>query len=306
MIIILEGPDGAGKSVLAETLRIRLTRDGWAVITHHHGPYPNLKDPSLYYLSSMRRRAHFKQARYAVILDRSWLSEPIYGEVLRGGLDRVGVASRRMLERVALKCGALVVLCYPPYEACRTNWQARRAQELVPDAAWLRAIHDLYAPLRFLERTNLMVLRYDYAGERGQLDAILEALEIERQRLTPAAGIGLWSDSSTLLVGDRVSRHGWQDLPFVSFKKGGCSAWLATRLEAWGVSERRLYWVNAHEQSPELLGWPQAPKKIVALGQVAARWLERAGLDYASVPHPQAHKRFHFNEEYESLRQVLT
>lgn len=305
MIIILEGPDGAGKSVLAETLKIRLTKERWTVVSHHHGPYPDLKDPSLYYLASLRRRAHLALARHAVILDRSWLSEPVYGQALRGGIDRVGIASRRMLERVALKCGALVVLCYPPFTTCATNWAARKGLELVKHEHTIRLIYDLYAPAVLRFRTCLPMALYDYTGERGQLDAIMANVEALRGQVAPVPGIGLWKPYATLLVGDKVSRYGWPDLPFVSFKRGGCSAWLAERLETWGVGEQWLYWLNAHEQSPECLGWPEAPKKIVTLGQVAARWAERGGLSYTAVTHPQAHKRFHHNEEYLDLKEAL-
>lgn len=307
MIIILEGPDGAGKSVLARTLQVRLAREGWTVFMQHHGPYPSLKDPSLYYLASMRRRMHTRQARYAVILDRSWLSEPVYGQALRGGIDRVGVASRRMLERVALKAGTLVILCYPAYDVCLRNWAARRALELVVEDRAMRVIYNLYAPDKVRERTSLPVLTYDYAdGPRDALeDLVLPAIEYERNRPAPAPGIGRWGSDSALLVGDRVSQYGWPDLPFVSFKKYGCSAWLAERLEAWGVGEDKLYWLNAFEQTPEALGWGDAPKKIVTLGNNAAQWAERAGLTYMQAVHPQAHKRFHYNEDYESLKEAL-
>jgi hypothetical protein len=303
MIIILEGPDGAGKSVLAETLKIRLTKEGWTVVSHHHGPYPELKDPSLYYLTSMRRRVHAGLARYAVILDRSWLSEPIYGQALRGGIDRVGLGSRRMLERVALRCGALVVKCYPPYATAKANWARRKGLELTDDNAAFDKIYEGY----LLTKTDLPVIMYDYTGERGQLDRILEIAiaEAERAKSSPKDGIGYWHEDSVLLVGDRVSQYGWPDLPFVAFKRGGCSAWLAEKLEAWGVREHQLYWLNAYRQSPELLGWPQAPRRVIALGTLAGSWLDRAGVEHMLVQHPQAHKRFHHHEEYLGLKEAL-
>lgn len=300
MIIILEGPDGAGKSLLAHTLGIRLEKMGLMTVSSHHTSYPGLKDPSLRYLASLRRDWQHKPNR-VVILDRSWLSEPIYGQVLRGGVDRVGLASRRMLERVALKSGAVVVRCYPPYEVCQRNWAQRQADELIQEPAYLKQVYDLYENMI----TNLPVLTYDYTGPRGQIDHIDEAVIRMRNQVVPMDGIGYWHPTSTLLVGDRVSRYGWPDLPFVSFKRSGCSAWLAERLESWGFPEWRLYWLNAHQQHPEILGWSTAPKKVVALGEKASRWLERAGVEHQVAMHPQAHKRFHFAEEYKSLREAL-
>jgi hypothetical protein len=305
MIIILEGPDGAGKSVLATTLQHRLSAQGQKVTLRHHGPYPTVKDPSINYLGGLKRFGHSDNARQALVIDRCWLSEPIYGAALRKGVDRVGVASRRMLERVALKIGTIVVRCRPPFEVCQRNWAARKGIELIQDNEVLQQVHALYGAMH--EHTHLPVIDYDYTGARDALDPLWQMIDALRHYRPPSVGIGAWSSKSMLLVGERVSRYGISDdLPFMSFHRGGCSQWLALQLEAWGVREDRLYWVNAATASPDFLGRVDAPPRAIALGQAAARWCRHAGLNYVTVPHPQHQKRFHHNEPYLSLKEALT
>ena len=83
MIVILEGPDGAGKTSLSETLREHLQK---SKMTHvvKHGPYNGISPEELcrIYFRSM---SHALTYNDHVILDRCWLSEPIYGNVYRDG-----------------------------------------------------------------------------------------------------------------------------------------------------------------------------------------------------------------------------
>lgn len=305
MIIILEGPDGGGKSTIAEALRQSVyprTPSGMATHMVHHGPYPGIqKGLALRYLASLRRRHHDNQ-KTVVIMDRSWLSEPVYGAALRGGQDRIGVAQRRMLERIALKCGAMVVLCRPPWEVVKTTWERRKGVELVKEERWLREVYDGYAKVR----SDLDVLDYDYtqpvAPKEQLFTYVMQRLGTYRP---PAAGIGQWGVQSTLLVTDHVNALG-SDMPFVSFHEGGCSAWLARKLEEWRVPECNLYWVNASQLAPDFMGRDDAPKKVVALGKVGAAWCMKAGLEFTEVEHPYYWKQSHHNDEYVSLKEALS
>lgn len=303
MIVILEGPDGGGKSTLVEKLadELYLSRFSKVHVTHH-GPYPHLKNPSVVYLASLRRRQH-QGNQELVILDRSWLSEPIYGEVLRGGKDRVGVASRRMLERVALKCGAMVVNCLPAFEVVSRTWAARKDAELIQVPKHLLEVYKKYCQLEAY--TDLGLVDYDYPSGGG-LKSVFELARSLAEEKPPATGIGRWAKESILLVGEKVSSHGIPDLPFVSFHNGGCSAWLARQLEEWGVSERDLYWVNSEGLHPDFMGRDDAPQRVVALGGSAAKWCRTAGLEHTQVEHPMYWKRFHSTKPYTTLKEALT
>ena len=133
MIIILEGPDGGGKTTLAETLRAQLQSNG---MTHviKHGPYKGVQSEDLckIFFRSMSQALTYDDH---VIMDRSWLSEPIYGNVYRKGENRVDMPRRRMLERVALSRGAVVVLRgaagnAPPWPPCAAKAELRVTRAL--------------------------------------------------------------------------------------------------------------------------------------------------------------------------------
>lgn len=305
MIIILEGPDGAGKSTLAQRLADDLSTEFSKITLHHHGPYPGVKNPCVRYLASMRRRQHQGNSEL-VIMDRSWLSEPIYGRALRNGWDRVGPASRRMLERVAYKCGVLLVVCLPPYEVVEENWAKRKGAELIQAPEYLKSVYRDYQ-MKLYQETDLVPLHYDFDedGNSSTYGRILDRVRQVTEQRPPATGIGVWGPESTLLVGEKVSKHGIPDLPFVSFHDGGCSAWLARNLEEWQVPEFSLYWINSDGLSPDFLGREDAPTKVVALGNKAAKWCRNAGVEHRAVEHPAYWKRFHYTHEYTSLKEAL-
>jgi hypothetical protein len=218
-----------------------------------------------------------------------------------------------MLERVAFAQQAVVVLCLPPFDVCKQGWLQRKGQDYVPDDTKLRRVYDSYAAAISLESvdqfTALPVVVYDYTEDS------VSSLMSEIMQVKPAKsklctdGIGHWHSDSVILMGDRCSRYGIKDLPFVSFYREGCSAWLADQLSDWGVSERELYWVNSAGLGVNWLDESDRPRKIVALGVNAEKWCQRAGVPYKAAPHPQYWKRFKHFESYplkETLLSCLT
>ena len=142
MIIILEGPDGAGKTTLSDKLRQILQQDR---MTHviKHGPYKGLhaEDLCKIYFRSMSQALTYNDH---VILDRAWLSEPVYGNVYRNGQCRVDMPRWRMLERVALSRGAIVIHCQPSFELCEQTFTSRAKDEYLDTVKQLKAVYDEY------------------------------------------------------------------------------------------------------------------------------------------------------------------
>jgi len=237
-----------------------------------------------------------------VVLDRCWTSEPIYGRAFRGGLDRLGRAGRRILERVALRCDARAVLCLPPYEACLASWRGRRAacEELLQQEAQLRAVWEQYESLA---PTALPQLRYDYTQTDVDSPAALSALiglsgqhgglhDVD----TPTAGR---RSGRVLLVGEEVSAHtnydGLRQYPLCGLGPGGCSRWLAERLADAGISDWDLTWTNAlapggRQAVDDYVS--TAGHAVIALGEAAGQQLAAWGVGCLTVPHPQRWKRF--------------
>jgi len=305
MLTILEGPDGGGKTTFAGGLKS-------TVLTCTHGPYPGVEELAPLYLESIKLAL---KAPSPVVMDRSWLSEPIYGRAYRGGVDRVGVAHRRMLTRCALAAQGVVVLFLPPLEVCLEAWARRRGAEYLQDADALAEVYQLYEGLT-VEQVGLPVVRHDYT-----VDDVLDLCEKIVAAQPPrnlGPGVGAFYPGVRLIVGDQVGLGNVGELlplssegpaveaPFVSFARQGCSAWLAERLEAAEVPERCLYWVNSRQQggrqtSPDFLSQLR-PSQVLALGSAASEWCHAAGLQsYVTAQHPQYWKRFHHHEPYPLL-----
>lgn len=100
MIIILEGPDGTGKTTLAKAICEKLGAK------YLHLTY-RWKDKIFdYHTAAIRFAARQKQP---IVIDRWWPSEAVYASAFRGGSD--WPMQGRMLDRVARKYGAIYVYC---------------------------------------------------------------------------------------------------------------------------------------------------------------------------------------------------
>lgn len=92
MIIILEGPDGAGKSTLAKNLEDQLYNDGGedgasVTLLHNGPPQPfDTEPPFVAYLNQIAGWAaiHGKYDNRHLIVDRLHIGEKVYGPIFRG------------------------------------------------------------------------------------------------------------------------------------------------------------------------------------------------------------------------------
>ncbi len=134
-LIILEGPDGGGKTTLGKILSSKLE-----VPVDNHGPYKGEVQIWKHYFDSMLPAYSGERN---VILDRCWLAEGPYGQVYRGGLNRIERWQQRILEHVAVNCSAVVIYCLPPYRECLRAWSSGR-EEMLETEAQLCEVYDLY------------------------------------------------------------------------------------------------------------------------------------------------------------------
>lgn len=107
-IYILEGPDGSGKTTLAERMVELL---GARYIHLGHRFVDNMFE---YHTAAIEIALRESMSR-PVVIDRWWPSEIIYSSVFRGGSRWPHMG--RMLDRVALKQGVTYVDCLPSDEA---------------------------------------------------------------------------------------------------------------------------------------------------------------------------------------------
>lgn len=297
MLIILEGPDGGGKSVLAA----KLAKDLNATVVHY-GPYSHVTDPGQFasiYLPALRQALSGAN----VIMDRSWLSEAPYSLAFRGGRSRLLPAHQRMLERCAITAEATVINCLPSWETVLASYMSRQQSEYLKETSQLKQVWDWYHWLD--EATDLPVQFFD----RTEVD-VPPLIAFPNNR---GPGAGFWRTGKVaLIVGDRTNtrRNDAETarVPFVSFSGLGCSGWLADLLTHAGIQEINLYWVNAFrpDGTPEDFDFVELlqPVEIFALGRRAAERLTGLGIKHVTAPHPQHHKRFHSARPYPLIKHL--
>lgn len=301
-VTIFEGPDGAGKSTLAQEYA-KCTGAKYI----HHGPYKQVGDGlARMFVESMLPALLGYQD---VVLDRCWISEPIYADAFRNGDDRVGGARARILDRLALRCGAVVVKCLPPWAHVKATFNGRKDVEYLEDDTQLLRVYGDYQ--RDLH-THLHEVEHDYTQHLGEVLSLVvmsrlnPLVEMQRSK-SPCHSIrmntsGNW-DAPIVIVGEDFGEHKNNDAmyqsPFGSLNGSGCSLWLSDRLVEAGISEQSLLWVNADElkRVPEFFEW-HAAKRFVTLGDKATSLVKSVGLDHSPAPHPQYWKRFHYSRPY--------
>jgi hypothetical protein len=280
-LYIVEGPDGAGKTRLAQT--IACVGNAHYV---HLGPFPRVERglARLYVEAMLPAVLGFSD----VVMDRSWLSEKPYGDAFRNGADRIG-PTQRSLERLAWRCQTVVIRCLPPWERVLQNFGQRA--ELLNTTIELREVYDAYADLR----TSLPMVTVNPFEQKPDLN--IYSASVPHHLHVPSAGnlrgrITLVGDK----FGDLNDRNPLYQWPFGSLCQGGCSQWLGAQLDEAGISERDLFWVNADALTPAIT---RHCAQIIALGGEAAKKLRSLAVkEFVETTHPQYHKRFHASHRY--------
>lgn len=147
--IVIEGPDGAGKTALARVLCGAL---GYAY--HHEGVPPMTIEPGLHYWNVIH------QPDIPTVFDRLHVGEMIYGPILRGR-SRITHMQMDAIDRELRTFNCSIIVCLPPWEVCIANSRMKWADELIQDELKLRAAYDAWA---VIARTRGYRL-YDYTKE---------------------------------------------------------------------------------------------------------------------------------------------
>jgi len=299
-LIIVEGPDGGGKTSIANSLK------GFYKAHHVHlGPFKSVKRClSDLYVDAMMPAV---LGHSDVVMDRSWLSEVPYGLAFRAGSNRIK-EGRRILERLALRCRVVVILALPPLEVVLSNYRRRRADEMLEDEGQLRAVYEWYDKEWV---SDLPTVRYDYTEGPGAFEELRRHIDGRLSEQLPHPTCFATAGDITapfLVVGEGFSHHQDGDRlyqwPFGSLSGAGCSRWLARELDQAEISERSLCWVNA-DAGPDVLGTlVKGRKAIFALGAEAYKALESIQASHEKIDHPQFHRRFHGRDPYRFVERL--
>lgn len=170
MLTILEGPDGAGKTTLANYLADNSDRP----ILHSPG-LTNGRDEMIAWVL----RILSSPDRERFILDRFPLvSELVYGPALRGNAQ---LTADHSLYSAWYHTPALLVYCRPPYDVIEQEAKEKESEKLMAELPRVvRAYDNLMAKLlsaNLKEKTQVSVVTYDFT-----VDSMETLLELTTQK----------------------------------------------------------------------------------------------------------------------------
>lgn len=333
-IVILEGADHSGKTTLA---RVLLKKYGGHYL--HGRVFRNMWRS---HVAMMRLALRWADTQL-VVIDRIWLSELVYGPIYRGGAAYD--LGARCLDRLAMRVGAVTVLCAPDDQQYQIQRHADRAGKGLEVFHNIEMAVNTYADLArgnlardgdsylaqlirygdYAERQDVVVYDLDRQGHRLpqvckqiitklqklQKDQLPSAMISSRQNFT-----GNLATAHTVIVGDIVSPQVAR-LPKgprwpMAWHDGMCAAtWLNKALHMFGHDETTTIITNGNDPDDHLTDLIDHRRlRIVTLGKSASDSVMSHGVvPDAELEHPQYHRRFHHSDiaDYSlRLKQALT
>lgn len=301
MIVICEGPDGAGKTTLIKHIYNWLSKDDDTTVVHH-GPYKGVGEGEMarIYFSAMAPALTYGKH---VIFDRSWISDPIYGKIYRNAETRVPLHHRRMLERAALSRGGVVVSCRPSLESCLQAFNSGREEYLDNDEQ-LEAVYDAYANWeRNFNSMPLIHFNYDMATP----DYVLKELSYHVHAGNPYGGGGEFMEGNTLVLCSKWRMANTKPnavvIPYVNFtddRPDAPATLICNEFERVGLQECDLYWVNVENTfgkplDPKIV-YEMKPSRIIAIGAQPMQWCKSNNINAEFLPQPGRGQPFNLGE----------
>lgn len=312
--IILEGPDGTGKTTLARALEGR----GFNYV--HCGP-PT--EPALGFYTKRARGAPGP-----TVIDRFHVGSYCYGMAFRNTPD-LTLFENWLLEGFLYAHGAMLVYCIVPPEAVEQNLSRgpdsadAKIYEVPEKRELLRRLYD-----EQMAETELPVVRYDYTARENALADTASDLALwsaHQDLVLPTSefdAIGNTVSPRYVFVADRPNwydglvrearRRGWTrdqyGLARALFSRwglasgGASSSWryLHQTVKSAGLRFEDFCLFNSIQgdgrRALDLRRDPcwYARRDVVALGRNASEVLRLSGIRHRTVPHPQHVRRFHY------------
>lgn len=285
-VIILEGPDGAGKTHLAARLMLR------DYAYRHEGPTPAGVDTMRYY-GQLLIDALAEDRN--VVFDRFHLGAYVYGPIHRKRVE-LTPDELTVFDRLVLSRAVRLIVALPPWSVIVQNWRVRRKNEMIQTERCLARVYAAFANLA--EKRNYERWNYEdcYEPEARPCDSIKELLLEDDVIGSPRPRY--------LFVGERPATA--FELPFFSMR--GSSGYLNHAIWKAGYREDQIAFINALPEDigpdldyandvNEVTHRLSSLKRVIALGRVAQSVCDRQGIECQHVPHPQFWKRFKHHDQ---------
>lgn len=314
-MIIVEGPDGSGKTSIIERLRhqrrhLKALRSG--IGSEGTGNWGGDDEAPIAYA---RKILEARDEEYInppgsdsygtrIAFDRFHLSEWVYGPLLRGAS---GISFNEMIlvRRLLRALGVQVILCLPPYARTLANVMKEGRER--PPYQTVEFLREAYNRFQNVLPRLVADIVFDYTRDTDR------ALMMPSPgRYLPDGMVGT-PGARYMIVGEFSTAA--LDLPFFSMQNS--SGYLNEALWSAGYGEHEMMFANVLTKDGEprdlrqMLGHLNVtPEIIIALGVEARTQFYRQGINHVpifTVPHPAFWQRFHSgdaNDYVFQLRQV--
>lgn len=318
-LVVLEGPDGGGKSTIARELE-----SAWLAMRPHHramvihtGP-PDPYDKCAYEeyeLGLDVKRDEVLSDHTLVILDRHHIGDTIYARYRPDKKPRLTPEGMDHVEMVLSSLGALKVMCLPPLHIVRDRVWADGDDYIDHDD--IIRIHGEYLahrqkyPYHVSTGEGWLSPEWTLKPVSAARGLILRTRALDKVGLArdfSAVSAGTWTGSlrpSVIIAGDELGPADSRfTRPFTPFSPVTCGEWLLRSVRDAELATTCGI-INTGHPGVDLLALAAlAPDaRWVALGGTAAKRLDSHGIKFGLVPHPQWSRRFRhgYPEMYTSL-----
>jgi thymidylate kinase len=303
LLIILEGPDGAGKSTFAQEIVAHLA-------THHDGNVtvrkagPPTRHPLDEYVTPLLE--YEPGGSEHIICDRWHVGEWVYPRV-KGRPTRMDRPVLNYVEAFLRSKGAVTVVLNPPVATLQDRVY-RRGDDYVR-VGELPVLHEAYSARELPELPTMSYILGDPHPDRNHVAAVvLQAARCAAAAsrfnpfVTPVGSL----QPRALILGDvrgcgggdrcRHTQHhltsGTAFMPYAATS----GHYLLGALEHTSLIHSSVFANACDVDDPTSVWAAYRQPPVVTLGRNAHRLLDLAGLPHASAPHPQFIRRFHHRE----------
>lgn len=293
MLIVIEGPDGAGKTHLANELCTRMIKRlpiPSEVRVLHKGP--PFRHPLDEYVTPL---LHYRITNDHLICDRWHLGEAVYPRVLARE-TQWDVAVGRYIELFLRSRGASVQVLAPSCQVIERQVAAGPIRTSALDIILRMQCEDVQRLFREEgERYGRIV--YDGTPDPETVIDTAELLDTASRKLIPFVTYVGSPSPKILLLGDVRGVNGSMargPMPAFAPFHATSGHYLLSHLD---VIEHNVGLANAADADDpwelwNILGQPP----VVTLGRVAHDVCSERGIPHGAVPHPQFIRRFHHRE----------